>query len=274
MLSKADDFHQFEHEGWQRAAGKYDAAWSGLVRPFIPPLLHATRVTSGARLLDVACGPGYVAEAAYALGAIPTGLDFSSEMIRLAVARNPQIEFREGDAQALDFDDDAFDVIVMNFGLLHLSRPEAAFAEACRVVRPGGWYGFTVWAEPDLSTGARIVGEAVNAHADLDVPLPEGPDYYAYGNPEDCRFTLKRAGFDPASLVFQSVTVEWEVPSASFIIESERNTGVRTAALLAAQEPEVLAAIKDQIQKSLLAFKKGNGFAIPFTAHLLAVKAG
>lgn len=36
MMSKIDDFHQFELKGWQRVAGRYDSAWNGLTRPFIP----------------------------------------------------------------------------------------------------------------------------------------------------------------------------------------------------------------------------------------------
>jgi len=187
MILKDNHYHNFQQKGWQRIAHRYDKAWSQLVQPFVPHLFEAVRVKSGTRLLDVACGPGYVGEMAFTLGAIPMGLDFSSEMIRIARNRNPLIEFHEGDAQKLDFEDNSFDSVVMNFGLLHLSRPDAAFSEACRVLRPGGWYGFTIWANPDKSPGNRIVSEAVKDCASFDVKLPKGPDYFAYGNPEDCR---------------------------------------------------------------------------------------
>ena len=130
MTNKLDEFSEFEHRGWQRVAGKYESAWGDLTRPFIPYLLKAVEVQSGIQLLDVACGPGYVAEAARGMGAEPTGGDFSSEVIRIARKRNQEISFHECDAQALDFEQDMFDIVVMNFGVLHLSRPTAAFAEA------------------------------------------------------------------------------------------------------------------------------------------------
>ncbi len=273
MNSESESFTQFEHEGWQRIASRYEDAWSGLTRLFIPHLLEAVEVTSGTRLLDVACGPGYAAEAARTLGAEPVGVDFCAEMIRLARERNAQIEFREGNAQALDFEDDSFGAVVMNFGVLHLSNPEAAFAEAYRVLRSGGRYGFTVWARPEESPGARIVEEAIKAYADMDVALPEGPDYFGYGDLDECRKTLGELGFDPVSLVFRTVTVEWQVPTASFVFECERDVGVRTAALLAAQTPETLSAIRAQMKESVRAYTKRDGFSIPYAAHVVAVTA-
>src|SRR5436309_3434495 len=113
MDTEPDDFAALEREGWQRVADKYEAAWSGHTRPFIPALLDAARVTAGQRLLDVACGPGYVALAAKALGALPTGVDFSAAMIALARSRHPEIEFLVGNAEDLDFADASFDSVVM-----------------------------------------------------------------------------------------------------------------------------------------------------------------
>jgi len=270
-MPKADEFTRFEHEGWQRVARKYQDAWSGLTVAFVTHLLRAVGVKSGEQILDVACGPGYVSETARHQGAKVTGVDFSSEMVRIARERNPEIDFLEGDAQDLDLDAGSFDCVVMNFGLLHLSRPEAAFSEALRVLRSGGRYAFTVWAGPEESPGARLVENAVKAYANMDVQLPPGPDYFAYGNKTDCHHALAATGFDSNSLSFETVTVEWLVPSASHLFESECHAGVRTAALLAKQTPATLEKIKDQIQESVLSFAKGNAFAVPLAAHVIGV---
>ena len=74
-------------------------------------------------------------------------------MIAAARARNPDIEFREGDAEQLPLSDDSFDAAVMNFGILHLARPDQALVQACRVLRAGGRFAFTVWAKPEDAVG-------------------------------------------------------------------------------------------------------------------------
>src|SRR5438094_2624457 len=125
-----DAFGKFEHSGWQRVAGRYDSVWAASTRQFIPPLLDAAGVFAKMSVLDVGCGPGYVAAAAAERGATLYGLDFSREMIAIAQKMFPQIEFREGDAQNLPFAAASFDRVLANFALFHVSDPERACAEA------------------------------------------------------------------------------------------------------------------------------------------------
>ena len=156
MKAIKDDFSSFEYEGWERVADKYDSVWSSLTRQFIPYLVNAVEVSPGMSVLDVACGPGYISEAIRKLGAISTGIDFSEKMVAIAKQMFPGIPFAQGDAQKLFCDDASFDRVLINFGLLHLSQPEQACAEAFRVLRSSGKFGFTVWAPPVQSPGLRL----------------------------------------------------------------------------------------------------------------------
>ena len=152
----ADAFTQFEHEGWERVADKYDSVWSSLTRQFIPYLFDTARISSGMSVLDVACGPGYLSGAVRKLGAIPMGIDFSERMVAIAKNMFPEIQFAQGDAQNLSCDDASFDRVLINFGLLHLSRPEQACTEAFRVLKPNGKFGFTVWPRHHRALGLRL----------------------------------------------------------------------------------------------------------------------
>ena len=265
-----DAFTQFEHEGWERVAGKYDSVWSSSTRQFIGPLLDAAEVARGMSVLDVGCGPGYVSAAAAARGAIPIGIDFSQEMVGIAKRMFPQIEFREGDAQKLLVADASFDRVLANFALLHLAAPERGCAEACRVLKPGGKFGFTTWARVEENPFVKLVDDAIQAHANLAVELPPGPPYYLFQSQDEFRSALERAGFDGASMQFEVHRIEWKVPTARFVFEAELNAGVRTAGLLARQTPEALRAIQDAIEKAMQQYGTADGFSVPKGAYVVA----
>src|SRR5712691_12947947 len=265
-----DAFTEFEHAGWQRVANEYDSTWSSSTRQFIPPLLDAADVSGKMSILDVGCGPGYVSAAAAERGAIPIGLDFSEEMIAIAKKKFPRIEFRQGDAQNLPFPDASFDRIVANFALLHLANPARACAEAARVLKSGGRFGFTTWAKISENPFVKLVDDAIQTHANLDVDLPPGPPHYLFESESEFRQALDRTGFDGSTMTFKVHRIEWRVPSAQFVFDAELNAGVRTAGLLARQTPHALQQIRTAIEEAVQRYAKDDGFAIPKAAYIVA----
>jgi len=184
MNRPTDEFGRFEHAGWERVADKYDTVWSSLTRQFIPHLISNAEVSSGMCVLDVACGPGYVSAGLRDVGAVPTGIDFSENMIAIARMMFRDISFLKGDAQDLPFEDGSFDGVLNNFGLLHVSDPAKACAEACRVLKPHGRFGFSVWAGAEKNPGGKILNDAIEAHANLNVDVPKGPPRYLFDEKE------------------------------------------------------------------------------------------
>src|SRR2546428_512500 len=83
------------------------------------------------------------------------------ERIQEARGRYLGLDFQEGDAEQLSFSDSSFDAVVLNFGMLHLGRPEQALREAHRVLRQDGRIAFTVWDTPDKAIGFGIVIAAI-----------------------------------------------------------------------------------------------------------------
>lgn len=96
---------------------------------------------AGIRILDVGCGSGGLARLLVEEGAEVTGVDPNPQALTAARTRVPAARFEEASAEALPFEDAAFDVVLVVNALHHvpLDAMDRAVAEAARVARPGGW---------------------------------------------------------------------------------------------------------------------------------------
>jgi ubiquinone/menaquinone biosynthesis C-methylase UbiE len=261
-----ENFRAFEHAGWVNVPQQYHQAWGNLTSQTIPALLDAVGVKAGIKLLDIATGPGYVAGAAAQRGAQVLAVDFSSAMIAQARQIYPEVDFREGDAEQLPFAAEIFDAGVMNFGILHLARPDEALREGCRVLKSGGRFAFTAWAPPEETVGFRIVLRAIQEHGTLDVQLPEGPPFFRFGNPEESVRSLTEAGFTSPQVV--KVPQLWRLPVRGGLFEAMKESTVRTAGLLRSQSPKALARIADAIRAGTEPYRKGDVLDLPMPAVL------
>jgi SAM-dependent methyltransferase len=271
--SDAQGFKDFERAGWQRAAGGYHDHFGELTRQSVTALLDAVGAGPSTRLLDVASGPGYAAGAAAERGAEVIGVDFSSEQVAAARRHYPRASFQEGDAEALGFDDGSFDAVVSNFGMLHFPEPERAIAEAHRVLRADRRFGFTVWSVPEKAIGFRVILGAVQAHGNMDAPLPPGPSFFRFSEAEECRRCLAEAGF--GAIEVAEVPMTWTLPSAAVLVRAAYEGTVRTNALLEAQSPDARAAIEAAMAAAAQAYATADGrLEIPMSAVLATARKG
>jgi SAM-dependent methyltransferase len=185
--------------------------------------------------------------------------------------RYPDLTFVVGDALRLPFPDASFDVVTMNFGILHVSQPERALAEVHRVLVPGGRLAFTTWLAQGNAED-EITEAALAAHA-IAVEGPEGPSYHVFADRDECRAALARCGFDTGSLRMDTVTALWRVPSADFLFQAQLHAGVRTAAALRAQPPDRLEAIRAVMADAVRGYADGEEFALPIAARLISARA-
>jgi SAM-dependent methyltransferase len=126
-------------------------------------------------VLELAAGTG-VASRALARHLSPdialTCTDLNQAMLDRAaeVGAARPIDWRQADAQQLPFPDDSFDVIVCQFGVMFFPDKRAAFAEARRVLRPGGRLVYNTWDTIETSEFADVVTEAVGTLFPDDPP--------------------------------------------------------------------------------------------------------
>ena len=140
--------------------------------PVAGHLVRFARVKDGHAVLDVGTGTGVVAITARNMGAKVTGLDLTPALLAQAkeneaVAGYDDIAWHEGDAEALPFADESFDVVLSQFGHMFAPRPEVAVSEMLRVLKPGGTVAFATWP------GEQLIGRQFSLNAKY-VPPPQG----------------------------------------------------------------------------------------------------
>lgn len=261
-----ETIREFEHAGWERAAAAYADTFAHASGAYIEALLDGAAVVRGTRVLDLACGPGIVTRAAGRREATPTGYDFSAAMLREARAAYPDLSFDQGDAEALPYADGAFDAVVSNFGMHHFPHPDRAAAEARRVLRPGGIFAFSSWADPARNIAWRLLFDAIRAEGD-PAAAKTPPSGGGLDQIDAVLAALRAAGFADAAAGVE--TREWAVADAEGLVASLRQGTVRTAAVIEAQDRAAMPAILAHIERAAAPYRRGDRLAIP-TAAILA----
>jgi demethylmenaquinone methyltransferase/2-methoxy-6-polyprenyl-1,4-benzoquinol methylase len=162
----------------------------------------AAVVRPGDRVLDTCCGTGDLALACERAGGRVIGLDFSERMLERARRKSSAIEWVQGDALALPFEDDSFDAATVGFGVRNLEDLDRGLAELARVLRPGGRVGVLEITRPQglLEPFYNVwFGKIVPVLGKL---LPGGSAYTylpasvkRFPGPEDLSRFLHEAGF-------------------------------------------------------------------------------
>jgi demethylmenaquinone methyltransferase / 2-methoxy-6-polyprenyl-1,4-benzoquinol methylase len=127
---------------FDRIASVYDLMNSvmtaGMHQRWRERAVDVAQVAPGSKALDVATGTGDLAIALRERGADVIGMDFAEKMLAIARRKAPGIDFRQGNALALDFPDDSFDAATVGFGARNFDDLDRGLAEMARVVKPGG----------------------------------------------------------------------------------------------------------------------------------------
>ena len=130
------------------SAGDYDAI-AELFWDVGATVAEAAAIEAGMSVLDVATGTGNAAIRAAEAGSNVVGLDLTPELFDDARRREAlagvSVEWVEGDAEALPFEDDSFDRVLSTFGVMFAPRHEVAAAELIRTCRPGGTIVLANW---------------------------------------------------------------------------------------------------------------------------------
>lgn len=138
-------------------------------------------IQPGMKVLDVACGSGNLAVIAAKKGAEVTGIDIADNLIEAAkqraAAEGLEIKFEQGDAEAMPYADESFDLVMTMFGAMFAPRPDVTAAELLRVCKPGGRVAMANWTPEGFAGQMFKLGGKY-------VPPPSMPPPVLWGVPE------------------------------------------------------------------------------------------
>lgn len=252
-----------------------------LFGPWASVLVDRAAPRAGERVLDLACGTGIVtrrvAPAVGPAGSV-VGVDASPDMLvvarRLPVPGDVPVQWRQGDATALDLPDGAFDLLLCQQGLQFFPDRPAAAREMRRVLSAEGRAVVSVWQGVHRHPLLAASSAAVAHH--LGVPITDVDTPFSFGDADELRRLLEDAGFHRVEVTAE--TLEARFPSAEEFVAM---TTVAAAAVLPAyahvvSDPAARAALirvsteatRDLIERH----RDGEGLIVPWAAHVATAR--
>lgn len=240
-----------------------------LFGPWAPRVADAAGITAGDRVLDIGCGTGILArEAAIRVGSTGrvTGLDRDQGMLAVARRVAPAIDWRQGDAQELPFDDAAFEAVVSQFALMYFPDRVAALREMKRVLVPGGRLAVAVWGPFERATGYVALAEiAARYGGEAAVNTLKGP--HVLGDQEKLAAIFNAAGLRNPDITLRPGI--YGQPSIDIFIEAE----VKGSPLNDLFDEESYLAFLEEAREGLKSFLlDGGAIAVPMDAIIITAR--
>jgi ubiquinone/menaquinone biosynthesis C-methylase UbiE len=174
-------------------------------------LVDAAGIGSGQYVLDIACGTGIatriVAERVAPDGTA-TGLDINPGMLAVARRITSEIDWHEGSVDALPYENEAFDAVICQFGLMFFSAPERALREMARVLKTNGRLAVSTFEsldkQPAYSAVVDIYDRVINTSVGATA---RGP--YTMGDTEKLASIFSAAGITNAVITTQEAMLRY-----------------------------------------------------------------
>ena len=238
-------------------------------------LLDAAAVSTGDRVLELACGPGGAGLAA----AERVGLDgevllsdVAEEMATIAGKRAAarglsNVQTVALDLEAIDQPDQAFDAVLCREGLMFAVEPSRAVDEIFRVLRPGGRTALSVWATPADNPWLGEMLGAASAELGTPMPPPGVPGPFSLAD-ADLGALLAAVGF--VDVAVEDVPVPHRTGSFDEYWNLTSDLAGPLAAVLAGLDEETTSAIQDRVRAAFVPYSTDAGLDIPGLSRMVS----
>lgn len=250
------------------ALGDYAAVAAEVIPDLGARLVEACGIEPGHRVLDVAAGTGNAAIPAALAGAAVVACDLTPELLEAgraaAAERGAELEWWEGDAEAMAFDDGAFDAVLSCVGVMFAPDHVAAADELLRVCAPGGVVGLVSW------TPEGFVGQMLATVKPYLPPTPAGARSPAWWGSEDYVRELLGDRVIDVVVSRESVRVDRFATPEAFREYFKAYYGPTVAAYRGlAEAPERAAALDDELAELARRHDVGDSSTVMDWEYLL-----
>jgi ubiquinone/menaquinone biosynthesis C-methylase UbiE len=241
-------------------------------------LVERAAPAPGERILDVACGTGIVARLAakhMGVGRV-VGLDLNPSMLAVAKSvsfdHRPPIEWQQGSALELPFEDGSFDVALCQLGLQFFPDRTVALREMLRVLVPGGRLALSVYSAIERTPVALALAQALDQHLGPGASAVKRSEH-ALADADELHRLVADAGLIDVTLEPVTQTIRFASPRDYVGLQI---AATPMAAMVAGMESErrdaVIDAITASVVSSLSSHAGGEGLTSPQEAFVVQAR--
>ncbi|SHN30583.1 class I SAM-dependent methyltransferase [Mucilaginibacter sp. OK098] len=215
--------------------------------------LNSLNLNPADKLLDVGCGSGLFSGIASATGAYVTGIDASEALIEQAWLRNTTAHFSTGEMEELPFADNTFDVVCGFNSFQYAASTGNAFAEARRVLKPGGKIVVMIWGNKEDCEAASNLAAIGSL---LPPPPPGAPGPFALTENHLLEKILGEGGFKIINQ--KDIDTVWDYPDTDIALKGLCSSGPAARAI----ENSGQQKVQDVVLQSMQPYIQSNGHVV------------
>lgn len=278
-MPDGDQLKAGQRDGWDSVAQGWREWWRTFEHGFQPisdRMVELAQIQPGGQVLDIATGtgePGVTAAQKVGPTGHVVGIDQATQMLEIARERAAalqlqNIEFREMDAEQLEFPDESFDAVLSRLGLMFLPNLVPALEGMRRKLVPGGWLVAAVFGLPPNAPMPALAIQVASQQLQIPPPPLVPPSPFSLSQPGLLEQKFREAGFNEVSS--ESIIANFTYATAEDYTRFQFAIAAPLRAIVDKASPEKQAQVRQAISEATRQYLTAGG-TVKIPAEMICV---